>query len=439
MTSWAEVGRKREAASRDVDVATPTGAAEPALSRADPPPGPARPRSLASYLLLPRPDDAVKWGILPVGFGVGALTGGPPDPAALGRALLVWAVLELLIYPARYQVNDMIGFDADQQHPDGDRGRLPGPAGRKRSRITSSAAAALLKLAVAAVIAVLAPDVVGQTLLLVTLAVLATAVVYEPLRTLATGRTGQVPAPASAGVVAIWIVVGAGYAVRGVTGLSLAVDLGRSWWIPVAAVVAWWAFGVGWVTSRWAVEATAYGRLRADRLIWTATAAEAREHLLALVRWLPARPGPEAVSPEGDLRRWRPTSGATPLRSPWHCAAIVCGGVAAVTGWLLVDPGLTAGHAALALAAGMTATAVVAVSSAHRPTAAGVGAALLVALALVLDVRQAPLTAIPWGVATVAQVVYLRQCRASLGATSRLLRAAYRTVTRSGSRWSSAS
>jgi hypothetical protein len=56
----------------------------------------------------------------------------------------VWAVLELLVYPARYQWNDVHGFVADQQHPGvQDRGRLPGPLDRARERVLASSAVAL--------------------------------------------------------------------------------------------------------------------------------------------------------------------------------------------------------------------------------------------------------------------------------------------------------
>jgi hypothetical protein len=394
-------------------------------------------RTVAGYLTLPRPRDAVKWAIVPMGFVIGASTTGDLSAGSVGRGLLVWAVLELLVYQARYQVNDMIGFDADQRHPDGDRGRLPGPVEKKRSRIASSAAAALFKIGLTGVIAVLAPAGTGRTLALVTLAVAATAVVYEPLRALATGRTGQVPAPASPGVVAIWVVIGAGYAIRGVTGLSLAVPSGRSWLLLSATAVAWWAFGVGWVTSRWAVEATAYGRMKDGRLTWTASADEAREHLLALVRWLPACPDPGDVSPEGNIGGWRATSGFTPLLAPWHEAAIVSGGFAALTGWLLVDPSLTVAPAVVAVVAGMAGTTMVAAWWAHRPLAACAGVVLLAGLAFALGVRHAPLSVLPWAVATAAQVSYLRQCRNSLGAALDLVQAALRPAGRDEARWMS--
>src|SRR3954454_25121570 len=67
-------------------------------------------RSLASYLLLPRPKDTVKWWILPLGFGLGSLAAPALTSAQVVRALVVWALLELLIYQARYQWNDVRGF-----------------------------------------------------------------------------------------------------------------------------------------------------------------------------------------------------------------------------------------------------------------------------------------------------------------------------------------
>jgi hypothetical protein len=55
--------------------------------------------------LVPRPKDLMKSLIVPLPFAVGALAAGGTSREQVLRALLVWAVLELLVYPARYQWN----------------------------------------------------------------------------------------------------------------------------------------------------------------------------------------------------------------------------------------------------------------------------------------------------------------------------------------------
>lgn len=381
------------------------------------------------YLAMPRPGDAIKWAILPSGFVLGAVSGGSLTAPAVGRALVVWAVLELLVYPARYQVNDMLGFEADQRHPGGDRGRLPGPVEAKKSRVATSAAVAVAKVAVALTVAAVAPPDVGRIILLVMAGVLLTAVAYEVLRAVATGHTGAAPAPTTPGVVAIWLVVGAGYALRGLTGVALAVDLAADRLLAAAVLIAWWAFGVGWVTSRWAVESTAYARLEEGRLVWSARAEDAREHLLALARWLPPHPAP-GTNPETALPSWRPTETAATLSSPWHVAGIVAGGFAALSGRLLVDPDASGGSLVAALAEGLAATALVSFAGTRRPLVAVLGAAVLVGLGLA---RGVPVDwVVPWIALAAAQTVYLRQDRDSLGSIVRVVGTRVRSLVSTG-------
>lgn len=59
-------------------------------------------RSLHSYLLVPRPKDLVKALIVPLTFAVGVAGPGGVSTTVLWHAALVWVVLELLVYQARY-------------------------------------------------------------------------------------------------------------------------------------------------------------------------------------------------------------------------------------------------------------------------------------------------------------------------------------------------
>src|SRR3954467_4980906 len=115
-------------------------------------------RRLAGYLLLPRPGDLVKAWIFPACFLLGVLAEEGASGREVLRAALVWAALELLLYQARYQWNDIRGFEADQRHPErAARGRLPGPPSRGRAHIRASAAVAAARLGLAAALALALP------------------------------------------------------------------------------------------------------------------------------------------------------------------------------------------------------------------------------------------------------------------------------------------
>ena len=374
-----------------------------------------RGRSLAAYLLLPRPKDAVKAQIVPLVFGLGVLTTGGTDGRTLLRALVVWAVVELLVYQARYQWNDVRGFAADQSHPDAaSRGRLPGPLSAARRSVLASSVVAVLRLGAAAGLVLLLPGLrLGGIVVAAAAGVLGVAVVYELLRSVATGRSDAVPVPLRPALVALWVVVGAGYAVRSVTGLALAVDLGGRPGLALAAVLAAWAAGTAFVTSRWALEAMAFARLQGRVVELRATSGQAREHTLALVRWLPAVVDARDLVPGLTPVDWRALHRGSVLRAPWNLAAVVAGGAAAVTGWLLVGGGGAAG-AVVALAGAAAAVAVVRVPR-HRALSAIALAAALVLVHLGLGTPRPVLAALPWLAALLSVTAFLAQCASTIG------------------------
>lgn len=98
---------------------------------------PASHRALAGYLLSPRPDVWAKALIAPACYLLATASTG--DCQHWRQLTAAWLILELLIYPARYQWNDIRGIDADQQHAEATaRARLPagdGPAGRRVRRL----------------------------------------------------------------------------------------------------------------------------------------------------------------------------------------------------------------------------------------------------------------------------------------------------------------
>ena len=179
-----------------------------------------------------------------------------------GQAVLVWLVIEYLVYQARYQWNDIRGFAADQAHPDRQsRGRLPGPIELGRRNRTLSLVVSLARLAAAAVIILLLSARSTPIAGIAAAAVLIVALGYETLRSVAAvpGQARAVTRTRPA-VLALWLVSGLGYLVRGLTGLALGVDLHRHWQLGLVAGCALWAGGVGFVTARWAVESIAFGR-----------------------------------------------------------------------------------------------------------------------------------------------------------------------------------
>ena len=212
----------------------------------------------------------------------------------------------MLIYQARYQWNDIRGFDSDQAHPDVcRRGRLPGPVSRARPHKRASALVAGLRLVLAGLIGLLLPS--GHRLVLVAelgVAVFAIGFVYERIKDRAT-RAGGRPDATRLSVFALWFVVGGGYAIRGLAGLALTVDIPRRPLLGLAAGAALWTYGIAFVTSRWAIESLAFARVIDGEIVWRARADQARDHLLKLARWLP-RAGSEVLtarSPPGPGAR----------------------------------------------------------------------------------------------------------------------------------------
>jgi hypothetical protein len=332
----------------------------------------------------------------------------------------VLLAVELLVYPARYQWNDVRGFVADQRHASGgDRGRLPGPLSRARSRVSTSCVVAAAKLAAAGLLVVVLPELhLAGILLFATIGVFAVAFVYEALRSASTGRSAEAPAPVTPGIVSLWIVVGAGYVVRGVTGLALAIDVSSHVLLAAAATVTLWAYGVAFVTSRWALEALAFATCDEGAIAWSARADQAREHLLALGRWLPRR-----VEPHEQVRDWAPLRRRTPIQAPWNVAMIIAGASSGVTGRLLCGPSSTVQGATLALLGG--AFTLVAVTAPGWRVGVVVGGAVSMGAAMALSEASSPvLGALPWTLISGAYLFFSSRTLNKLGTKSLVTTAA---------------
>jgi hypothetical protein len=380
-------------------------------------------------LVMPRPKDLFKALLMPLTFGLGVLANGGVTGQTWLRAVVVLFVLELLVYPARYQWNDIRGFVADQRHPaEKDRGRLPGPLANARRHVVASCLVAAVRLALTAIIAFIPGLHVGGVLLAMTVGVFGVAIAYEALRAVATGRTEEVPPRITVALVLLWLAVGAGYVVRGLTGLALAVDLGHQPVLGTAAAITLWAYGVAFVTCRWAIEATAFARLQGDRITWSAKAGHAREHLLALVRWLPTRADSRSFTEpyQRSATTWAALRGGTPVSAPWNVAVIVAGAAAALTGRLLTGH-TTAPHGTVAAVLGALAALGVVTAAARtarlRFLAVVVGAAVLVTM-FALQSAGAPVVALlPWLAVVTAYLYFVSHSLRTMGGWGRQVRA----------------
>ena len=308
-------------------------------------------RGLTGYLLYPRPDAWAKALLAPACFILGAISTGAF--AGWARFLILWLVFELLIYPARYQWNDVRGIDADRRHPEGRaRSRLPAGAtaqARRRS-IRLSAATAALRIVAALLIGVAAGLL--RPVLLLAGAVFVIAGCYEYLRALP-ARDSRVPPAAQA--VAVWLAVGLGYLVRGGLGLAAARLAAGS--VAMAAGLACVAsFGIMFVLLTWALEATSYCEAGAGG--WHARPDLAgKPHLALLLRHLRvpvqrAGAGPVTGGSCANEPVLRP--GAR-LTAPWNLALAGAGALGTVEGLALARPahdgiGWYVGVAAVALA-----------------------------------------------------------------------------------------
>lgn len=277
-------------------------------------------RQLISYLALPRPEDTVKWLFLPVSYLVVAWSLG----GSVGWDLLIgFVVLELLAYTARYQINDLRGLESDQEHGSREaRGRLPlGPTGRTADvAVYASVGTTVLRLVVAGLVLAFVPDDTRRVLLTALVALLVYSIVYERLRS-------------QMRVTAIWLLVGAGYAIRAATGAALA-GLGDATLGLLGAV--FWLFGIAFVTMTWALEALdfSYGRVPGE--VYVAEAGRKKPHVIGLLRHMGA--SDVDASEKGPWESCSKVRGLQSQRSPgspWVLSHLSSSTLAAVLGFTL--------------------------------------------------------------------------------------------------------
>jgi len=288
-----------------------------------------------------------------------------------------------------------------------------------RRNVLISGSAAVTRVAAAASIAVVVGDGLPKVTWLLVVAVFGVAMVYEVLRSRRPVPGQEFRTTWTSTV--IWIVVGAGYAIRGVAGLVVA-GVPADSQIILIATVGLLTFGIMFVTLTWALDASSYCHSDpAHGQVDFVPAVLSKPHLAALLPYLGATRGSVVAADHGKLGG----AGATPLRergrlvTPWNIALLCCGaaggalGVGLAAGWTL--PGgpsaavirLFAGQStrdtvALIIAAGALAglCAASAVVSARGPAerwivVLAVGAGTTAGLWPVLEARSV-LAVLPW-------------------------------------------
>ncbi|MEV7551978.1 hypothetical protein AB0N89_20365 [Amycolatopsis sp. NPDC089917] len=281
-------------------------------------------RTLLSYLVIPRPLDMIKWLFIPIAYALGVLlTASIPTFREVAIATASWMIFEYLLYQGRYQVNDIRGVADDQAHPSRkNRGRLPIKKLGPRASITLSTLIALTRLALAGFISLtLLPSSTTVVMMYSFIGIVLPAILYEVLRT--GNRLGHLRA------IAIWLTVGAGYAVRVSVGLILAgiTPTGATSRAFILLTASAWAFGIVFVTMTWAIEATGHCTAITQAKVSFASNLTAKPHLFRLLHFTNLSLSP-TMQANGSGSTLRPLIGKTPVLSPWNLSLLAATGCA---------------------------------------------------------------------------------------------------------------
>jgi hypothetical protein len=281
-------------------------------------------RSLLSYLLMPRVAEWVKWVITPGVFVVTAWATG--NFRNWQQFILVWLILEYLIYEARYQWNDIRGIREDADHPESTaRLRLPGGPDTRRN-VLASCLVGVLRLTLAVCIAAVAHLLLAVALLIGL--VFGAAIAYEALRAAPTSEHLSLqPTVRSA---AIWITVGLGYAIRSGTGFWLG-GLRLLSFTAISGMLYFAALGIMFVLLTWVLEAASYCSTDRSDSLFPAPGLAAKPHIAQLLRWTgwKVQDGTGAVPgvavPVLKEKQGKPYA-------PWNVALLLSAGLGAVAG-----------------------------------------------------------------------------------------------------------
>jgi hypothetical protein len=291
------------------------------------------------HVLLPRPADVVKFLFLPAGALLGWAIGGADDGFPWSSLLLGFVGFELLLYQARYLLNDVRGAHDDAGHPP--------PVGRPDYTVERNAVLAvvnalvrcLLALLIAGAVWVVEGPTTATTLLVGYGAVVVTATVYEWLRKRTSYATTFSGAP-SPEVWALYAWVGVGYGIRVALGAALVTgDLGGGTFALLGATGT--AFGIMFVTMTWTLQSTKFRHPKPGRDPYPVNI-RSKAHLVPLLRIAAEAALRDAGEPANveDFDQVPPTvtASSTPLKRsvafshPWNLAAILALALAGALG-----------------------------------------------------------------------------------------------------------
>ncbi|MER7514016.1 hypothetical protein ABTX82_37720 [Streptomyces lavendulae] len=378
-------------------------------------------RSLAAYLLVPRPEEWAKWLLIPLSFV--ATSWGQGRDFHWANMLIALMVTEFLVYSARYQWNDIRGMKDDSGHPlRAERLRLPRAESRKHARfvVCSSLTIAALRL-LAAVSVGLMLGRIANVLILVAV-VFGFAVVYEAL------RSCEADHPAAAR--SLWIIVGAGYTIRFLVG-SFAASQPPNSAFSVVASIYFYCFGIMFVLMTWLLEATSFCSPKSNTSWYFFQGTLHRKaHLRHLFKYIQSphigdRPSPmKPPDPEPGVISCekRPVlqdrRNLVKILAPWNTAFLCAAGMSAPTGVLLsggrIEPGPIAVAVAIAFGASLLVTEV---NPLALQIAISVGGSLALLLVLVHDLdlqATVALVAAPWILSTTTYITFRQQSYADL-------------------------
>lgn len=214
-------------------------------------------RSILSYVILPRPQEIVKFLFVPIAFAIGSLLQNRiSDSPSIGLLSIAWLSFEYLCYQARYQWNDIRGLAGDLRHPSSkERGRLPTSQFGTKASVLISSAVAMLRIAAFGLICAWLPMSTGSVLGICAISAWLLAVLYEIART-------KQPASSITRSSTVWLLSGGGYGIRVALGLALA-GLSPTSLEFSLLIAATWCIGIQFVTAGWTLEA--YGHCWFDQ------------------------------------------------------------------------------------------------------------------------------------------------------------------------------
>ncbi|MBD9728072.1 hypothetical protein PV755_34235 [Streptomyces caniscabiei] len=280
-------------------------------------------RDIVSYLVFPRPEDWSKLLFIPLVFVVASASRGTSFD--WGTLLTSMVIAEYLVYSARYQWNDIRGVAADAAHPQARaRLRLPHSSDRAKMRfiVGSSLCVGVARVLGALLLGYATGELAFALVFLV--AVFAVAALYELLRT-----SSQDPWVTDRGrsrlAKAIWLTVGAGYALRFLVGIHAAGVPFDEPFVYAGAAFSY-SFGIMFVLLTWVLEATSYCRASADGVWYQGRELKGKANLSLLLPYI----SDPVISTDPDPHPAEPSTlncgevkilvGRGALFAPWNIA-----------------------------------------------------------------------------------------------------------------------